>query len=138
MSINVRQNATMTNYLLGQQRLVFEVAITANATPALKVLQSDIPGVAVLRAQGQTAAADAIESGIAFTAPNDANGIFGVLVDDLSRKFLKAEITPSVGTATVTKALSAEGRPFLNIDSNQDLSTTNLTVLVELEYQIEL
>lgn len=137
MSIDFRQNSTLHDYLLKQKKVCFEVSITANATPASKVLASDIPGVAILRCEGQTATADAIDNltGIV-TAPVDATGIFAILFDDaVAQKFLKATVTPSAGTVAVTKGLTSSGRMYLNIDSNQDISSTNLTLLVELEYK---
>lgn len=138
MSIEFRQKVSLHDHLLRQQIVRFNVKVNANATPANKVLQTDIPEVAILRCQGQTAEADAIESGIAFTAPNDANGICGLLFDDKADKLYSVSVTPSVGTASVTSGLSAEGRPFLNIDSNQDLSTTSVQFDIELKYLMKI
>lgn len=138
MSNDFRKDKSgLMDYLLKQERVVFEVAITANATPASKVHASDIPGVAVLRTQGLTAEADAIESLTAqVAAPVDSTGVFALLIDDASvKKFLKASVTPSVGTVAVTKSISTGGRLILQIDSNQDLSSTNLSLLVELDYE---
>jgi hypothetical protein len=134
MSVEFRQKVSLHDHLLRQQIVRFNVKVNANATPANKILETDIPTVAVLRCQGQTAQADAIESGIAFTAPNDANGICGLLFDDLANKLYSVTVTPSAGTVSVTSGLSAEGRPYLNIDSNQDLSTTSVQFDVELKY----
>jgi hypothetical protein len=125
------------DYMLKNERLVFEVAITANATPASKVHASDIPGVAVLRTEGKTAEADAIEN-LSAQVPTatDSTGVFSILIDDPSvKKFLKASVTPSVGTVAVTKEISSGGRLILEIDSNQDLSSTNLSLLIEVDYQ---
>jgi hypothetical protein len=70
-------------HLLKQERLVFNFSITGNATPANKTQAQDIPGLVVLRMEGQTAAADAIET-LAWTAPVDNNAgdsIFGILLN---------------------------------------------------------
>lgn len=131
------KSSDLMDYILKQERLVFEVAITANATPANKVHASDIPGVAVLRTEGKTAEADAIED-LSAQVPTaaDATGVFSILIDDPSvKKFLKASVTPSVGTVAVTKEISTGNRLILEIDSNQDLSLTDLTLLVELDYE---
>lgn len=138
MGVQFREdNATLGDFLLRQNRLVFEVAITANATPASKVHASDIPGVAVLRTEGKTSQADAIEdvSAQVNAAAADATGVFAILIDDPTvKKILKTTVTPSTGTITNTSEITTGGRLLLNLDSNQDLSTTNLTVLVEIEY----
>lgn len=131
------QNASLHDYKLKNNHMVCEVAITANATPASKVHASDVPGAVVLRTQGKTAEADAIENLSAQVATaTDSTGVFAVLIDDPNvQKFLKATVTPSVGTVSVTKSISTGKRLILAIDSNQDLSTTSLTLLIELEYQ---
>lgn len=130
------KSSDLMDYLLKQERLVFEVSITGNATPANKVHASDIPGVAVLRTQGKTAEADAIEDLSAqVPAPNDATGVFAILINDPSvKKFLKASVTPSSGTATVVKEISLGERLIVEVDSSIDLSAANLTLLVELDY----
>jgi hypothetical protein len=138
MSIDFRQNASLNNHLLANQMLIFKVKVNSNATPANKVLETDIPTVAVLRCQGQTAQADAIESGIAFTTPVDATGICGLLFDDQVEKIYQVNVTPSVGTVAVTSGISAGGRLFLNLDSNQDLSSASVEFLVELKYNAKI
>ncbi len=136
MSIDFRKKSELQDHKLKQTRLVFEVTITANATPASKTHTVEIPGAVYLRTQGKTAEADAVEdvSG-SVTAAADATGIFALLVDEKASKFHKATVTPSAGTITVTKSITSGGRLLLDMDSNQDLSTTNLTLIVELEYK---
>lgn len=136
MSIDFKKKSELQDHQLKQTRMVFEVSITANATPANKSHIVEIPGCTVLRTEGKTAEADAIENLTGqVTAPVDATGIFALLVDEKASKFHKATVTPSVGTITVTKSISTGGRLLLDMDSNQDLSTTSLTLLVELEYK---
>lgn len=134
MSIDNRRKNSMYQHLLEQQIVVFNVKINSNAVPASKVLESDIPQVAILRTQGQTADADAVDASISWTAPVDANGTFGLLMDEKVTKIYEVSVTPSVGTIAVTSAISSEGNLYLQLDSNQDLSTTSLQCLVELKY----
>lgn len=70
-------------HLLRYERLCCNFSITANATPANKQQQVDVVGLEVLRMQGQTAAADAVEL-LTWTAPTDntaGNSIFGMLLN---------------------------------------------------------
>lgn len=134
MSIDNRPKNAMYQHLLEQQIVVFNVKINSNATPASKVLESDIPTVAVLRTQGQTAAADLIDSSITWTAPVDATGIFGLLMDEKVAKIYSVSVTPSVGTIVVTSAISSLGNLYLQLDSDQNLATTSVQCLVELKY----
>lgn len=129
-------SSALHDHRLKQQRLVFQVAIDANGTPADKGHDSDIPGVAVLRTEGKTAEADAIEdiSGDV-TAPVDATGIFGMLVDVRATKLYSVTVTPSVGAVTVTSVKKSSGRLAIDMDSDQDLSSQDLTLTVEIEYK---
>lgn len=71
-------------HLLQQERLVCDFSIVANATPANKKQAVDIPGLEVLRTQGQTAAADAIAPDVTWTTPVDnsgGNSVFGLLMN---------------------------------------------------------
>lgn len=79
----LKSNSSHEQHVLRQCRLVAEFAITANATPALKKQDVDVPSVMVLRLEGQTAAADAVET-ITWTAAVDnsaGNSVFGLLLD---------------------------------------------------------
>lgn len=138
MSNDFRANSSaLTDYKLKNNRLVCEVAITSNATPASKTHASDVPGAVVLRTEGKTSEADAIESLTGqVTAPVDSTGKFAVLIDDASvQKFLKASVTPSTGTIAVTKVTTTGKRLALDLDSSVDLSTTSLTILIEVDYE---
>jgi hypothetical protein len=134
MSIDNRPKNSMYQHLLVQEYVIFNVKINSNATPASKILESDIPGVAILRTQGQTAAADAVDSSITWTAPVDADGTFGLLLDEQVSKIYAVAVTPSVGTVAVTSAISSEGHLYLELNSNQDFSSTSVQFLVELKY----
>lgn len=137
MSVMFKKKAEFHDHLLKQTRLVMEVKVVANATPANKQHIVDVPGMAYLRTQGKTAEADAVEdiSAQVAAAANDANGVFAVLLDEQVSKIYSVAVTPSAGTATITGAISTGGRMILNLDSNQDLSTTDLTCLLVVEYK---
>lgn len=137
MSINFNDNPTLHDHRLKSQRLVFDASVVADATPADKSESSDLPGVAYVRTEGRTATADAIEdvSAQVDNAADDANGIFHVLLDvPAARKAYQIRVTPDVGTATVSQKLTTEKRLLVEIDSNQDLSSQDLTVTLEIDY----
>ena len=137
MSNEFKKKSELYNHQLRQTRLVFEATITANATPANKTHTVEIPGAVYLRTQGKTSEADAVESLTGqVTAPVDATGLFAIMVDEQATKFHKATVTQTpTGTITVTKSISTGGRLLLDMDSDQNLATTNVTVLCELEYK---
>lgn len=130
-------NAGLHDYLLRQNRLVFQVSITANATPANKSHVVDIPGVVYLRTEGKTSTADAVEDlSSTFTTADDATGVFGVLIDDATvEKLHQVVVEANTGTTDITaQGISDEGRIYLDLNSDQDLSSTDLTLVIELDY----
>lgn len=133
---NFRSKAALHQHLLNQDVLVFDVTVKANATPASKLHASDIPSVAVLKTQGKSAEADAIEVYTSSPALDDATGVIEVLIDQLCEKIYDAKVlVASAGTATISAAKSAGERIILEIDSNQNLSTTDLTLTLEVKYK---
>lgn len=86
----MKERPDLNDQMLRTEKLVFSCQVTANATPANKTFSSDIPSVSMLRAQGQTAAVDAVEV-LSWTAPNDAAGVFGVYLN------IGKTVTPSLG-----------------------------------------
>jgi Ice-binding-like len=81
--ITLKNLPVFQEHTLRFERLVYNFDIIGNATPANKTQDSDLPGMAVLRMQGQTAQADAIESDIMWTTPVDnssGNSVFGILL----------------------------------------------------------
>jgi len=89
-TVRMKENPQLNDHLLRSEKLVFSCLITHNATPANKTFSSDIPSVSLLRAQGQTAAVDAVEV-LSWTAPVDASGIFGIYLS------IGKTVTPSLG-----------------------------------------
>lgn len=80
---NLKHMPSHEEHLLRQERLCCNFTITGNATPANKTQQQDVVGLVVLRMQGQTAAADAVEA-LTWTTPVDnsgGNSVFGILLD---------------------------------------------------------
>lgn len=89
---------------LRYERLVYNFSITGNATPANKTQTSDLAGMAIMRMQGQTAQADAIESDFTWTAPADnasGNSTFGILLfldGNEAEKVYDVSVSPALGT----------------------------------------
>jgi len=124
------------DHLLKQELLVFGVSITANATPASKIHASDIPNVAILKTQGKTAEADAVETYTSSPSLADATGVFEVLIDDACEKIYEARVVSvSTGTATISASKSAGERIILKLDSNQDLSSQSIDLVLEVKYK---
>lgn len=134
--MNVLKPKTRHNdHNLKTEILVFGVSITANATPALKVHASDLPGVAVLKTEGKSTEADAIETYTSSPALADATGIIEVLIDDKCNKIYEARVvSASAGTATITAAKTANDRIILKIDSSLILSSASVDLVLEVKY----
>lgn len=130
-------------HILRQERLVFNFSITGNATPANKTQAQDIPGLVVLRMEGQTAAADAIET-LSWTAPVDnsaGNSIFGILMNlnqdigqDIADKVYIVSLT-EVTSVSTSEALSGPGgsSSYLTAEGNiaVEVAATGLNLASE-------
>lgn len=139
-------------HLIKQEYLIANFSITANATPALKKESVDIPGLQVVRAQGQTAAADAVEPGIAWTSPVDnsaGNSVFGLLLNlDLNKadkvySVSLTEVTALAASLSVTGPgavagayLTAAGNIAIEVaGTGLNLASESPTFLVEVKYR---
>lgn len=89
-TVRSKEKPMLNDQMLRCEQLDFQCKIVHNATPANKTFSSDIPGVSLLRAQGQTAAVDAVEV-LPWTTPVDASGIFGLYLA------IGTSVTPSLG-----------------------------------------
>ena len=140
-------SSSLQDRFLKQRRLVFEFDITANATPASKVHGDDLPGHVVLRSEGKTADADAIEDlSASFTTAVDAtNGIFGCIVYGLDsirkvHSITFSERGAATGTAIAmtklgTAGLSAGGNIAFELTmTGTDLATESVAGFVSVEY----
>lgn len=136
----LKSKAPHQAHSLKHERLVCEVSIVADATPADKLHRSDIPGVVILRTEGKTEEADAVEADLddIFTAPDDENSgdsQFGILIDlgeDKAEKVYSATVNSLATTATVTP----EGNIALDVvGAGIDLETDDTTLLVKVEYK---
>lgn len=149
MAIEFKSRAQHHDHLLKSQRLVAEFEITANATPADKVHSVDVPSLMVLRTEGRTAEADAVES-LSWTAAADnsgGNSVFGLLLDldeNQASKVYSVTVT-EVTSVSTSEAVSGPGgsSDFLTADGNiaievaatgLDLSTESPKFRVEVEY----
>lgn len=139
------KNEAVEDYRIKSERMVIPFAIVHNATPASKTSSNDLPSALVLAMEGLTATATAIDSGTNFTTPNDGTGIFGCLVYNLGtvKKLLAVDcVNLSAGTAAVTRkgasstGVTASGNIAVSIDSNQDLSMTDLSGNLVLDFII--
>lgn len=150
MAIDYNNLAELHDHRLKQQRLVFEVEITANGTPADKVHSVDIPGAVYLRTEGKTAEADNVEdlSGDFTTAAdnNAGDSQFGILLDlgDV-QKVKKVTITEQTSLAT-SLTVAPAGSDYKTDEKNIaiDITGTGLNLasesprlLVEIEYDAE-
>lgn len=125
--------ADLHDHRLKQQRLVFQTTVTANATPADKVHSVDIPSSVILRTEGKTADADAVEDLSAqVPAAADATGIYAILVDIQPSKLYSVSVT---GASVTQSGLSTGGRILIEVDSANNLSTTDDTLTIEIEYK---
>lgn len=133
-----RDKAELNQHLLKQDVLVFDVTVKANATPASKLHISDIPNVAALKTEGKSADADAIEVYTSSPTLDDGTGVIEVLIDEKVEKIYDAKVlVASAGTCTISAIKSAGERIILKLDSNQDLSTTDLTLTLEVKCKLK-
>lgn len=140
MASTFKQTAGLHQHYRKQERLVFDASIVADSTPADKVHSTDLPGLVYLRTEGKTAAADAVEDLSAeFTTAADENGIFGIVIDlaldPADKIYPTIQVVPSAGTIAVADyGISPNGRIFIDLNSNQNLGSDDLTVTVAIDY----
>lgn len=148
---NLKHMPSHEEHLLRYERLCCNFSIVSNATPANKKENVDIVGLEVLRLQGQTAAADAVESDIVWTAPvdnNAGNSIFGILLNldenkaDTVYCVTVTEVT-SLGTSYVVTGpngspsyLTAQGNIAIEVAGlGLNLASESPTFLLIVEYR---
>lgn len=144
-------NPTLQSHKERSKRLVLECGITSNATPASKTHISDLPAVAILRTEGKTSEADAVET-ITWTAAADnstGNSVFGILInlpekaDRVSKVTISEKGTALASSLAVTGPSAAAGA-YLTSAGNVaieiagtglNLASESPTLVVEVEYR---
>lgn len=130
----LEKDSALQSRLLKQKRLGLQVKIVGNATPASKTRSSDLPGVALIVAEGQETDAPA---GVSYVAPDDATGKFSVILDKAAlggvEKVYSVQSKDVTGTNAVAFSVSAE-YIVLDIDSSADLSAANCELKIVIDY----
>lgn len=142
-------NQTVFDHQLKHKKLVFEVSITGNATPASKSHKTDLPGVAILRTEGKVAEADAVESVTFTTADDDNSGdsVFGLLLKGSElgsiAKVLKISVSESSTALATALAVTKHGTGGLTSGGNiafsiagtgLNLASESPKICVEIDY----
>lgn len=146
----LEKDSALNDREIKTRRVAFRARIKGNASPANKSLQGEIPNVAIIRAQGQTAAADAVENlSASFATAADATGIFGVLLQasqlgNIDKIISVAAVALDGGTAAATlvsaggaqDGLSPAGNVAIDVDSSKNLASADCDVLIVLDYYL--
>lgn len=137
------------------RELVVECTITGNATPASKIHSSEISGTLILRTEGLTAEADALEdlSASFTTAADNATGdsVFGIILkgenlpNNAIDKVLEVSVTEQtalstalVATKVTTDWLTSEGNIAIDLaGAGLNLASESPTLLVKIIYREE-
>jgi hypothetical protein len=130
----LKKHEGLQSRLLKSVILPFKVKVVGNAVPASKVLSSDLAGVAIVVAQGQTSAAPA---GVSYVAPDDATGKFSVILDKAAIGALGQIVEVSVVNITATHSVASSisnDHIVLDVDSSADLSAANCELRLIVHY----
>ena len=146
------QNAMVEDHQLKHVKMCFEVQVVGNASPASKTLASDLSGVVVIAAEGQTAALAAVEdiSGATnYAAPDDSDGKINVLIKASGlgqvAKVMKAiaHVKDSAGTFTSApcigigaSGLTAAGNIAIHIDTAVNFTSATGTIVLDIDYMV--
>ena len=133
------------------RQLAVKINITGSATPASKVVATNLPGVAFLRTEGLVALSDAVEDlSAVFATATDSTGVFGLLIDASKivlsgiidvlevRTYVENAAATLAATSAVAGFLSAEGNIAINLDSSVTISGPgNVAGTVIVTYRIK-
>lgn len=155
MAKTMNLNSAVEDKELKRVKLCFDVKIVAHATAASKSHYSDLPGVAVLATEGKTADVVALEATFTsqtnYAAPNDANGLFSVLISAAQigtiRKVLQCTVFEKSATGmaaptgvkllgTVPTFVTTAGNVIVGIDSATNFSTTDAHFNIDLDIEV--
>jgi hypothetical protein len=140
----IEKNSVLHDHQIQTRRLTFDLEILANATPANIQYETDLPGVAVVRAEGKTAEADAIEDlSASFTAADAGTGVLGILlkaseIGEVSKVY-EVRVVDAAGTTLAVPAassyLTAGGNIAIDLNSDQNHESANETITLEVVYK---
>jgi len=120
--------------LLKSKSLAVQVKVVGNATPASKVLSSDLAGVAIVAAEGQIAS---VPAGVTIVTPADSTGKFSVILDKAATSEIDKVLQVSVVNITSTNVAVASisnGYIVIDIDSAADLTAANAELRLIIDY----
>ena len=153
----IQNNPVVEDHELKHARLVFELAITANATPASKAMSSDLPGVCLLATQGiDGISATEVISGLAnFASATDSTGVFQVMLSGAQlvakigsiRDVMKVDVhgvnfsnglttAPTVTMLGTSWGLTPGGNIAFQVATGTSLATTSQTFCIVVDYMV--
>ena len=144
---------------LSERSLTFELNIDTSDCPETYLVDID-DEIVIVRAEGATATADAVEDiacdDNAFTAPSDANGIVGFLLqkskfepDQTIDRVRSVEVVyqssstsavalvgdnRSTNSVSFASGVTADGNIAFEIDSAANFATTDYRVIIKVSY----
>lgn len=145
------KDSVLNNYNLRENHFMAEIQIIGSGTPTLKQPAApDMPGVVLLRTEGQTATVDAIDT-VPYAPPVDnsgGNSVFGVLVrggrNGLGRvkKVLYIKAYDRSGSATSLSILRYGSFGLTNLGNiaftinatGLNLTSENADIVIEIDY----
>lgn len=120
----LEKNSVLQDRILKSNVLPIRIKMVGNATPASKVASSDLPGVVLFVAAGQSAA----PSGVTTVTPVDATGKFSIVLDSAEMgsisKVHKVDVIDVTSTQSVAASLS-NGYIVIDVDSAADLTSAS-------------
>lgn len=144
MSNTFKSDARLYDRVKKTQVLAFDVAITADATPADIAVVSDLPGIVVPRLEGQTSTPDALDdiSSLITNAADSSDGEFALILDVVTEAKAPADTAYSVlvsdtgtgTTAVVNYGVTTSGRLWIDLNSDQDLTSQSISFNVVVVY----
>ena len=125
----LEKDSALQDRILKTVVLPVQVKIVGNATAASKISSSDLPGVVLAVAAGQTSL---LPSGVTTVTPVDATGLFSIVLDSAAigsvNKVISVDVVNVTGTHTAAISLS-NGYIVVDINSDVDLTAANTSEL---------
>lgn len=135
MSASVlEKDSVLEGRQLKAKSLALSVSVTGNAVPASKILSTDLPGVALMIAEGQTSL---LPAGVTTVTPADATGLFSVVLDKAAigdvTKIYELRVVNVTSTQTAVASIS-NGYLVIDIDSAAILSAADTACNLIITY----